>query len=560
MSKSDGSAQDLYIVERSNGQKEARRKSLKMEGVQKLDFDLRSRSTSPKGKSKSLRKQNSLHKKTKTVLHPYQLVIDGLYQKQKEKLIYIEQQKFKHDFMRDLLGQGNSLLLFFLSTENPTFNSVMLNDFNFYYRKLMFLNVNPILITPQSQEEFEVDYEQKKNSFHIIYDNAKNFFNIFQIKTSKIHVAVLVDKEGVKNHIVVESGAARINFMSFFLHTDETGKKINEFYLNELKYSKKRRSKAILPTDMIPFGDDEFFRGEKNLRAFVGEKAVKEEVTKQIVKEVIEQNESPESSPKPLKKGILNLKKSFDEVLEVEDEEEEIPIITKRDDSEDLKMEGQNPLWKFASNEKLTLLDEVDESLFKMTSKDVQNMNNSDMKNISFHVKTKQKFKTILQRGKTEFFGKPKETKVENPHSELELKEMEEYANMIKQLKENFTYEDIYSSEKYFSNFKIFLSTEFALENALFFEHVEEYKSKSKKERKDFVEEIKKKFFGQDSNYEINISNKEKKHVISKIQKGDLKDNLFHSITKELKYGLMFDSYTRYIKTEAFVVMLVQGP
>ena len=263
MSKSEQGS-DLYIVENSNGKKETRRKSLKMESFQKLSFNSERKSLNEetteklggKIKSKSLRKQNSLYKKTKNVLHPYQLVIDQLYQKPKEKLNYIGQQKFKHDVLSDLLLQGNSLLLFFLSDENPTFNSVMLNDFNFYYRKLMFLNVNPILISPHNKEEFESTYEQKKNSFHIIYDNMKNFFNIFQIKTNKIHVAILFDKEGVKNHIIVESGAARINFMSFFLHTDETGKKINEFYLNDLKYSKKRRSKAMLNSS-LPFDDEE---------------------------------------------------------------------------------------------------------------------------------------------------------------------------------------------------------------------------------------------------------------------------------------------------------------
>jgi hypothetical protein len=526
---------EVEIVEKSNGRKETKRKSIKLDAVQKLNT-VRSFSThnnseeAPKlnllKKSKSLRREPTLLKKTKTVLHPYQLLIDHLYQKQTEKINVISELKFKHDSIQELLNQGNSLLLFFVSDINDPFTQVMLDDFHYYYRKLMFLNVNPILVTSESQETFNTSYHHKISSFHVIFDPTRKLNNYFNIKSNKIEVALLFDKEGVKNHIVVESGAARINFMSFFLHTDETGKKIDEFYTTNIKYSKKRRSNAMFEKQLL--FDEEMNQMVESLQPT------------QILRNF--QTQSPKMNVISMAKKNFEVFEIKEEICEEEEEEENKPIILM--DQNVTKIQDQNPLWKFASSEKLTLImDTMDESLNKK-------------------MKKPSKFKSIFMK------KEPKEKKLESTGSSPtsgeidaeELKQMQEYAESIKELKEKFEYEQIYSSEKYFQAFKIFLSNEFALENALFIENIREYKATPYKDRKKFVEEIQSKFFKEDSKYEINISNRSKIDINTCLQNREFKDDLFDVIRRELKYGIMFDSFTRYIKTEAFVVMLVQGP
>jgi hypothetical protein len=526
---------EVEIVEKSNGRKETKRKSIKLDAVQKLNtvrsFSTHNSEEAPKlnllKKSKSLRREPTLLKKTKTVLHPYQLLIDHLYQKQTEKINVISELKFKHDSIQELLNQGNSLLLFFVSDINDPFTQVMLDDFHYYYRKLMFLNVNPILVTSESQETFNTSYNHKISSFHVIFDPTRKLNNYFNIKSNKIEVALLFDKEGVKNHIVVESGAARINFMSFFLHTDETGKKIDEFYTTNIKYSKKRRSNAMFEKQLL--FDEEMNQMVETLQPT------------QILRNF--QTQSPKMNVISMAKKNFEVFELKEEICEEEEEEENKPIVLM--DQNVTKIQDQNPLWKFASSEKLTLImDTMDESLNKK-------------------MKKPSKFKSIFMK------KEPKEKKLESTSSSSptsgeidaeELKQMQEYAESIKELKEKFEYEQIYSSEKYFQAFKIFLSNEFALENALFIEDIREYKATPYKDRKKFVEEIQSKFFKEDSKYEINISNRSKTDINTCLQNREFKDDLFDIIRRELKYGIMFDSFTRYIKTEAFVVMLVQGP
>jgi hypothetical protein len=540
-------AMEVEIVEKSNGRKETKRKSIKLDAVQKLNtvrsFSSHS-SEAPKPKlltkSKSLRREPTLLKKTKTVLHPYQLLIDHLYQKQNEKIKVIGELKFKHDSTQELLSQGNSLLLFFVSDVNDPFCQVMLDDFHYYYRKLMFLNVNPILITTESQDKFNTSYNHKISSFHVIFDPSRTLNHFFNIKSNKIEVALLFDKEGVKNHIVVESGAARINFMSFFLHTDETGKKIDEFYTDNIKYSKKRRSNAMFEKQLL--FDEEIDQMISTLQ--------QTEILRNF------QTQSPKMNLISMAKKNFEVFELSETVEEEEEEEKNRPIILTDENVTKMKIQDQNPLWKFASSEKLTLmLDTVDESLNKKLKKP------SKFKSIFMKKESKPKEKKLEILGTTSnsVNNTPTTTTIGELDAE-ELKQMQEYADSIKELKEKFEYEQIYVSEKYFQAFKIFLSNEFALENALFIEHIREYKATPYRDRKKFVEEIQSKFFKEDSKYEINISNRSKSNISTCLHNRDFKDDLFDIIRKELKYGIMFDSFTRYIKTEAFVVMLVQGP
>jgi hypothetical protein len=162
------------------------------------------------------------------------------------------------------------------------------------------------------------------------------------------------------------------------------------------------------------------------------------------------------------------------------------------------------------------------------------------------------------------------DVEIESPSSHLRnftnpfSNAFEDYDSLIQLIKKNdniteklgeFSYDEMFDNLNYYEEFKKFLKKEFSFENALFFEDSLKFE-KEKIDRKSLYEEIFLKFFHIDSEFEINISNKMKLEISTRAVSENYPPNLFTDIRKELKYGIMFDSYTRFVRTNEFFQMI----
>jgi hypothetical protein len=125
--------------------------------------------------------------------------------------------------------------------------------------------------------------------------------------------------------------------------------------------------------------------------------------------------------------------------------------------------------------------------------------------------------------------------------------------NKSKKVKrEPFEYMDIYKNERYFQFFKLFLASEFSLENALFLESVHEYVEAPLLKKKMICQKIIDEFFEANSLKEINISNSVKQSIKEKYDDEEFPDDLFEKIVLELKVGIMQDSFSRFTHSSYF--------
>ena len=139
------------------------------------------------------------------------------------------------------------------------------------------------------------------------------------------------------------------------------------------------------------------------------------------------------------------------------------------------------------------------------------------------------------------------------------------FLHMNKKKKENrkkkeileFNYLDIYENERYFQFFKLYLASEYSLENALFLESVDDYiEELNQQKRKEICKIIIDEFFEENSLKEINISNNVKNRIRKEFENERFSDNLFEKIVLELKNGIMQDSFSRFILSPYFEDMI----
>eukprot|EP01080_Neovahlkampfia_damariscottae_P006874 gene6874-11036_t len=120
-----------------------------------------------------------------------------------------------------------------------------------------------------------------------------------------------------------------------------------------------------------------------------------------------------------------------------------------------------------------------------------------------------------------------------------------------------FNYLDIYANQRYFQFFKLYLASEYSLENALFLESVDEYVEETNEfKRKEICKIIIDEFFEENSLKEINISNSVKNKIRKEYEIENFNDSLFEKIVLELKNGIMQDSFSRFILSPYFEDML----
>jgi hypothetical protein len=116
-------------------------------------------------------------------------------------------------------------------------------------------------------------------------------------------------------------------------------------------------------------------------------------------------------------------------------------------------------------------------------------------------------------------------------------------------------YSDLYSNPQYFNYFKLFLSEEYALENGLFIEAVDQYVKSKQEERQEIIDYIMNEFFDSTSINELNVSSTFKNQLNERLQKNDLSHDLFKEIKNDVITGVLFDCFRRFKAHPLFTQM-----
>jgi thiol-disulfide isomerase/thioredoxin len=114
----------------------------------------------------------------------------------------------------------------------------------------------------------------------------------------------------------------------------------------------------------------------------------------------------------------------------------------------------------------------------------------------------------------------------------------------------NLSLDDVLTNEKLRRNYMVYLKTEHAEENLIFYEHVQTYKSFGWTKRKLFSKEMIKVFFDDNAKYGLNTSATKKEICISQIKFG--KKDLFDSILIDTKKLIDADVLSRFLDTQSY--------
>jgi hypothetical protein len=126
----------------------------------------------------------------------------------------------------------------------------------------------------------------------------------------------------------------------------------------------------------------------------------------------------------------------------------------------------------------------------------------------------------------------------------------------IKEKREKFMYSDIYKDQN-FKYFKMFLASEYSVENALFLESVKIFKSlKSKSKKNLFAKELVSEYFEDNSLKELNVPENLKIQIPFNVRIGKINDELFDEVVKDLESGMIHDSFSRFKKSTYFNEMI----
>jgi hypothetical protein len=126
----------------------------------------------------------------------------------------------------------------------------------------------------------------------------------------------------------------------------------------------------------------------------------------------------------------------------------------------------------------------------------------------------------------------------------------------IKEKRENFVYSDIYKDQN-FQYFKMFLASEYSVENALFLESVKIFKSLKSKSKKDlFAKKLVTEYFEDNSLKELNVPEKLKVQIPFNVRIGKITNELFDDVVQDLEQGIIHDSFSRFKKSTYFNEMI----
>eukprot|EP01080_Neovahlkampfia_damariscottae_P005279 gene5279-8897_t len=114
----------------------------------------------------------------------------------------------------------------------------------------------------------------------------------------------------------------------------------------------------------------------------------------------------------------------------------------------------------------------------------------------------------------------------------------------------NMTLDDVLKDQKLRTNYLVYLKTELAEENLIFYEHVQIYKSLGWTKRKLFAKEMIKVFFDDSAKYGLNTSTAKKEACLSQMKYGKM--NLFDSILMDTKKLIDNDVLSRFLDTQSY--------
>jgi hypothetical protein len=448
-----------------------------------------------------------------------------------------------------------------------------LEDFEKSYKSLLQLNTIPIFVTHQ------IDFDQKffPHRFSVIYDKNQEFYENFGV-LNRNSTFMLQNMEIVNFYISTENSTSSINFWRIVIDPDGTSK-IRKRNIQgrtsihiQSPFNNTNKSRNIETRTSIhipsPFSDG-YSQNEKYeqnieesvshsfsgfdmdsgyLGKMVSQRRNKTEMRTQPQEEETIQLEEETSSSKGSTLGDFNFSFVPSPILpspnclspRYNDEEfneylkSNLKLVRSTSD-----LFGENSQRTRMRN--FSIMDNSKVNSYEVRRFDLDRKNQKESQSL-YHYETEKKHSNKLK------------IEIETP---TEKKSLSNLFGMVKnkskkEKKEAFEYMDIYKNERYFQFFKLFLATEFSLENALFLESVHEFVEAPQEKRKLICQKIFDEFFEANSLKEINISNAVKQSIREKFDDEEFPDDLFEKIVLELQVGIMQDSFFRFTLSPYF--------
>jgi hypothetical protein len=149
----------------------------------------------------------------------------------------------------------------------------------------------------------------------------------------------------------------------------------------------------------------------------------------------------------------------------------------------------------------------------------------------------------------------PKKTKtIEKSQSLKNLRKSISFSKKSSFRTKNLELDEVLNNKTYFKYFKLHATSEYSVENLVFYEEVNKYKKMGESQRKERSKQMVDVFFASDSVYQINTT----KSFIDQINEGlETSDvELFDSLLKDVIQSNLLDMFRRFMMTERYQQMI----
>jgi hypothetical protein len=114
--------------------------------------------------------------------------------------------------------------------------------------------------------------------------------------------------------------------------------------------------------------------------------------------------------------------------------------------------------------------------------------------------------------------------------------------------------DEVLNNQTYFKYFKLHATSEYSVENLVFYEEVHKYKKMGESQRKERSKQMVEVFFASDSVYQINTTKTFMDKVNEGLETSDVE--LFDSLLKDVVQSNLLDMFQRFMTTERYQQML----
>jgi peroxiredoxin len=423
----------------------------------------------------------------------------------------------------DLNNQGFTVLLYFVRALACPFCNEALEDIYELYPTLLKLNTMPIIIYKEKKEDFEeyLDQDERTQRYKILM-TMKNEgywkeFGLKRLNTDKIKKnqnRILSEKERIKQRditpgkLTISEDLATVAKAIFIIKNE----RVVSQYLADVPYGRIDIAKVVLdPDNLIGLQiKNSVFECKIPKRKFTIKKNEKGRV-------FLIENKEEKVKEENIKEEEIKEEIKEEEINEENIKEEEIKENIKEEIKEEIK---DNEIIKEEIKE-----EEIKEEIKK------EEIEKEERRYLNI-----EKIKKI----KTGCLGKTKEIKVKDQIPILFHKE-------------------ILENDRYRNFLKVQMAKEFQIENLIFYEEITFF-YKNITDQQTLIlkaKEIYDTFFSDISDYELNISNKEKSYLVSQLNNPNV--DLFDFVIKQVLINSVYESINRFLISENYKDMILEA-